>query len=132
MEKPIIVAKFGGSVLMNEENVKKVADMIKSEVEKGSRLVIVVSALKGYTDELLDLAKKVAPDTSLSYLDEILAMGEKTSARIMSAALASRGLDSYFIDTESPYWPIITDDKHGDADPLLDETLKSIEEKLIP
>jgi len=129
---PIIVVKFGGSVLMNEENVKKAADMIKSEVEKGSRLVIVVSALKGYTDELLDLAKKVAPDASLSYLDEILAMGEKTSARIMSAALTSRGLDSYVIDTESSYWPIITDDKHGDADPLLDETLRTIEEKLIP
>ena len=132
MEMPIIVVKFGGSVLMNEENVKKAADMIKSEVEKGSRLVIVVSALKGYTDELLDLAKKVAPDASLSYLDEILAMGEKTSARIMSAALTSRGLDSYVIDTESSYWPIITDDKHGDADPLLDETLRTIEEKLIP
>jgi len=132
LEMPIIVVKFGGSVLMNEENVKKAADMIKSEVEKGSRLVIVVSALKGYTDELLDLAKKVAPDASLSYLDEILAMGEKTSARIMSAALTSRGLDSYVIDTESSYWPIITDDKHGDADPLLDETLKAVEEKLIP
>jgi len=132
LEMPIIVVKFGGSVLMNEENVKKAADMIKSEVEKGSRLVIVVSALKGYTDELLDLAKKVAPDASLSYLDEILAMGEKTSARIMSAALTSRGLDSYVIDTESSYWPIITDDKHGDADPLLNETLRAIEEKLIP
>ncbi len=132
MEKPIIVVKFGGSVLMNEENLKKATDMIKSEVEKGSRLVLVVSALKGQTDELLNLANKVAPDVSLSYLDEILAMGEKTSARIMSAALASKGLNPYLIDTESPHWPIITDDKHGDANPLLDETSRAIEEKLIP
>ncbi|MEM3069121.1 MAG: ACT domain-containing protein [Nitrososphaerales archaeon] len=132
MERPIIVVKFGGSVLMNEENLKKAADMIKSEVEKGSRLVLVVSALKGQTDELLNLANKVAPDVSLSYLDEILAMGEKTSARIMSAALASKGLNPYLIDTESPHWPIITDDKHGDANPLLDETSRAIEEKLIP
>ncbi|MGB9660177.1 MAG: aspartate kinase [Nitrososphaerales archaeon] len=132
MEKPIIVVKFGGSVLMNEENLKKAADMIKSEVEKGSRLVLVVSALKGQTDELLNLTNKVAPDVSLSYLDEILAMGEKTSARIMSAALASKGLNPYLIDTESPHWPIITDDKHGDANPLLDETSRAIEEKLIP
>jgi aspartate kinase len=132
LEKPIIVVKFGGSVLMNEENLKKAADMIKSEVEKGSRLVLVVSALKGQTDELLNLTNKVAPDVSLSYLDEILAMGEKTSARIMSAALASKGLNPYLIDTESPHWPIITDDKHGDANPLLDETSRAIEEKLIP
>ncbi|MEM3437605.1 MAG: aspartate kinase [Nitrososphaerales archaeon] len=132
MEKPIIIVKFGGSVLTNEESLKKAANMIKSEVEKGSRLVIVVSALKGQTDELLNLAKKVAPDVSASYLDEILAMGEKTSARIMSAALNSRGLNSYPIDTESPYWPIITDDNYGDANPLLDETLKAVEEKLIP
>jgi len=117
---------------MNEENLKKAADMIKSEVEKGSRLVLVVSALKGQTDELLNLTNKVAPDVSLSYLDEILAMGEKTSARIMSAALASKGLNPYLIDTESPHWPIITDDKHGDANPLLDETSRAIEEKLIP
>ncbi len=132
MERPIIVVKFGGSVLMNEENLKKAADMIKSEVEKVSRLVLVVSALKGQTDELLNLTNKVAPDVSLSYLDEILAMGEKTSARIMSAALASKGLNPYLIDTESPHWPIITDDKHGDANPLLDETSRAIEEKLIP
>lgn len=132
MDKPIIVVKFGGSVLMNEENVKKAADMIKSEVEKGSRLVVVVSALKGQTDELLNLAKKVAPNVSASDLDEILAMGERTSARILSAALASRGLNPYLIDTESPHWPIITDDKHGDADPLLDETLRATKERLIP
>ena len=132
MDKPIIVVKFGGSVLMNEENVKKAADMIKSEVERGSRLVVVVSALKGQTDELLNLAKKVAPNVSASDLDEILAMGERTSARILSAALASRGLNPYLIDTESPHWPIITDDKHGDADPLLDETLRATKERLIP
>jgi aspartate kinase len=132
LDKPIIVVKFGGSVLMNEENVKKAADMIKSEVEKGSRLVVVVSALKGQTDELLNLAKKVAPNVSASDLDEILAMGERTSARILSAALASRGLNPYLIDTESPHWPIITDDKHGDADPLLDETLRATKERLIP
>jgi len=132
LDKPIIVVKFGGSVLMNEENVKKAADMIKSEVERGSRLVVVVSALKGQTDELLNLAKKVAPNVSASDLDEILAMGERTSARILSAALASRGLNPYLIDTESPHWPIITDDKHGDADPLLDETLRATKERLIP
>ncbi|NWG09482.1 MAG: hypothetical protein HXX80_04130 [Nitrososphaerales archaeon] len=132
LEKPIIVVKFGGSILMDEVNVKKAADMVKSEVERGLRLVIVVSALKGYTDELLNLAKKVAPDASASYLDEVLAMGEKTSSRIMSASLASRGLDSYVLDTESPYWPIITDDRHGDADPLLDETMKAVDENLVP
>lgn len=132
MENQIIVVKFGGSVLMDEESVKKAADMIKSEVEKGSRLVIVVSALKGHTDELLNLAKKVAPDASAPYIDEILAMGEKTSARIMSAALASKALNPYVIDTESSHWPIITNDKHGDADPLLNDTLKAVEENLIP
>ncbi|MCP8318394.1 MAG: aspartate kinase [Candidatus Methylarchaceae archaeon HK01B] len=132
MEKPIIVVKFGGSVLLDEEGVKKAANMIKAEVEKGSRMIIIVSALKGQTDELLNLAKRIAPDISAPCLDEILAMGEKTSARIMSAALTSRGLDSCVLDTESPYWSIITDDKYGNADPLIDETAKAVYEKLIP
>ncbi|MCP8323020.1 MAG: aspartate kinase [Candidatus Methylarchaceae archaeon HK02M2] len=131
MKKPIIVVKFGGSVLMNEKSVKKAADMIKSEVEKGSRIVVIVSALKGQTDELLNLVKKIAPNLSASDLDEILAMGEKTSARIMSAALTSRGLDSCVIDTESPNWPIITDDKYGNADPSFDETKKAVDKNLL-
>jgi len=117
---------------MNEDSVKKAADMIKAEVEKGSKIIIIISALKGQTDELLNLANKIAPNLSASYLDEILAMGEKTSARIMSAALASRGLNSCVVDTESPYWFVITDDKHGNANPLFDETSKAVNEKLIP
>ncbi|MEM3383601.1 MAG: ACT domain-containing protein [Nitrososphaerales archaeon] len=132
MEKPIIIVKFGGSVLTNEESLKKATAMIKSEVEKGSRLVVVVSALKGQTDELLNLTKKIAPDVPTPHLDEILAMGEKISARIMSASLASKGLNSCLVDTESPYWPIITDENYGDANPLFDETLKATKEKLLP
>lgn len=132
MKGPITVAKFGGSVLMDEGSVGKAADMIKAEVGRGSRLVIVVSALKGFTDHLLSLTTTVSPGLSGAHLDDILAMGEKTSARIMSAALSSRGLKSCVVDTESPYWPIVTDDKHGDAEPLIAETKKAVEEKLLP
>ena len=103
----ILVVKFGGSVLGDRESLNKMADMLKKEVEKGLKFIIVVSALKGFTDYLIKTANKFSPNLPSSNLDEILAMGEKISARVVSASLLSKGLTPQVIDTESPYWPII-------------------------
>jgi len=48
--KPILVVKFGGSVLTEEKNAKRAAEMLKRAYERGFSLVVVVSAMKGVTD----------------------------------------------------------------------------------
>ena len=127
-----IVIKFGGSVLQDEKTIGEAADMVHEVYEKGLRPVVVVSALKGATDNLLNLAKKLNQETPDNILDQILSMGERTSARIFSAALVSRGLKPVIVDPEFENWPIITDDKHLDANPIYKETEKEVQKKILP
>ncbi|MDG7022692.1 MAG: aspartate kinase, partial [Nitrososphaerota archaeon] len=61
-----------------------------------------------------------------------LSSGEKTSARLVAAALASFGLESVVVDPDTPYWPVITDDRHLDANPLVEECRTRTERLIIP
>jgi len=119
--KNLIVVKFGGSVLSDEKNIERAAGWIKSLVDRGVGVLVVVSALRGVTDELLRTAQRLNPETPPQLLDEVLAMGERTSARLFAVALTRAGLDSVVVDPSSELWPVITDDKHLDATPLLEE-----------
>ena len=128
----ILVIKLGGSVLRDAPSIKKAASMIKGVVQQGHSPVIVVSALKGITDSLIDTVKKTNPNFSPQEMDEVLSMGERTSARIFAVALSAEGLKPAVIDPAAESWPIITDDSFTDANPLMDETRKRAQEKLLP
>lgn len=129
--KDIMVVKLGGSVLQDSKALEKAASWVK-DLLKDHGLVVVVSALKGMTDELLKTAKEVNPDIRPDMLDEILAMGERTSARLFTAALNRFGVDAVLVDPSNEYWPIITDDEHLDANPIYSETERRCKEKLLP
>lgn len=128
----ILVIKLGGSVLRDAPSIKKAAAMIRDVVHKGYSPAIVVSALKGMTDSLMDTAKKTNPNISPQDMDEVLSMGERTSARIFAAALSAEGLKTATIDPALDSWPIITDDNFADANPSIDETRKRVQEKILP
>nr|MDO8077258.1 aspartate kinase [Candidatus Freyarchaeota archaeon] len=128
-----IVVKFGGSCLSNSEDLKTAARMVAAETGKGRGVVVVVSALKGTTDQLLRLAQgSTEGNISSAELDEILSMGERIAARLMTTALNSAGVKSVVVDPYSEYWPIITDSHFGNANPLVQETKKAVNEKLAP
>jgi len=127
-----IVLKFGGSVLKNQETIGKAAGIVLNLHERGLNPVVVVSALFGATDNLLKLAKSINKDTPSDIMDQILSMGERTSARVFSAALASKGLNPIVVDPEFDNWPIITDDKHLDANPIYEITEKEVKNKILP
>jgi aspartate kinase len=127
-----IVIKFGGSVLKDEKTISKAADMVLEVFEKGIRPVVVVSAMKGTTDSLLNMTKKINPDTPSDIFDQILSMGERMSARIFSAALVSKRLNPVIVDPEFENWPIITDNNHLDANPIYKETEIAVREKILP
>lgn len=128
----IIVVKFGGSVLENEKAIAQAARIVRETHKRGLGIAVVVSAMKGVTDSLLALAKKVNPEITPSMLDEVLALGEKTSARLVSAALEGHGLKAVIVDTESSLWPIVTDDRHLDANPLMEESRRKVNESILP
>jgi aspartate kinase len=127
-----VVVKFGGSVLDNEKAIDQVASLIKETKAKGLGVVVVVSAMKGVTDQIMALSKKENPEIEPHLLDELLSSGEKTSARLVAAALASFGLQSVIVDPDTPYWPVITDERHLDANPLVEESRAKTKELILP
>jgi aspartate kinase len=131
--KARIVAKFGGSSLDTPEKIQRAATSVAEEIRKGNRVAVVVSAMGKMTDNLLNLAK-VASNGSISKreTDSILSMGERLSAKIFSASLRSLGVQTHVFDPSEENWPIISNDFYTNADPLLDESLQLIKEKIIP
>ncbi|MDW8084045.1 MAG: ACT domain-containing protein [Candidatus Caldarchaeum sp.] len=115
-----IVVKLGGSVLSDEPSIEKAAEWVKQQREKGHKIAVVVSALKGVTDDLLRSAQRINPDAPPELLDELLAMGERTSARLFTIALRKKGVEAVVVDPDSEEWPVITDDRHLDATPILE------------
>ncbi|MDA4133244.1 MAG: aspartate kinase, partial [Thaumarchaeota archaeon] len=75
------MVKFGGSVLEDEKAITQAAGLVKETIERGLGVVVVVSAMKGVTDQLVALSKKVNPNMDPALADELLSSGERTSAR---------------------------------------------------
>jgi aspartate kinase len=130
--KEIIVVKFGGSVLEDDGSIEQAAELVRDTTERGLGVVVVVSALKGVTDQLIALSKKVDPSMEASRMDELLSSGEKTSARLMAGALAGHGIRSVVVDPDSPYWPVVTDGRHLDANPIMELSRARAQEALVP
>ncbi|MEM1994127.1 MAG: ACT domain-containing protein [Nitrososphaerales archaeon] len=128
----VIVFKFGGSILDSSEHIEKAAQRVKAIYSKGFGVIVVVSALRGVTDSLISTARKANPHITPEMLDEVASMGERTSARLFASALQGVGLDAVVVDPDSPYWPILTDSNHLDANPLYEETKHLVEERLKP
>ena len=127
-----IIVKFGGSVLEDEKAVAQAAALVRDTIERGIGVVVVVSALKGVTDQLVALSKKLNPEMDPALADELLSSGERTSARLMAGALSGHGISSVVVDPDSPYWPVVTDARHLDANPLIEASRGRAQERLLP
>jgi aspartate kinase len=107
-----VVAKFGGTSLGSGDRVNRAADSVAAAVEAGHEVAVVASAMGSTTDFLLDAITFEADEGDEA---EIVSMGERTSVRMLKAALAARGVDAEFIEPGSDEWPVITD-AHGEID----------------
>jgi len=124
-----VVVKFGGGELTDGKAYKEAARMVKESGFK--EIVVVVSAMKGTTDTLVKCVSDIGNIEDSDYAD-IVAMGERTSARIFSSALKSLGVKSTYLDPQQDEWPIITDSNYKDATPNLDETRRKVRKYLEP
>ena len=92
---------------------------------------MVVSAVGRTTDELLELTNHGAGIVETDR-DDILAMGERTSARIFAASLKSRGIQARYFDPSDRDWPIITDRDFSNANPLRTASIRRIRKYVKP
>ena len=128
-----IVVKFGGSSLADKDHIAQAARLVSKETAKGTRLVVVVSAIGSMTDQLIGLVNHDSvrvPDKT--DLDDVLAMGERTSVRIFATALKAEGLETRYFDPTDTDWPIITDDDFSNANPILELCLQKAREHIVP
>ena len=109
----LIVQKYGGTSVGTPERIGKVARRILETQRKGCRVVAVVSAMAGVTDQLIKLAKAVSPQPTERELDLLLATGENAAAAL--TAMAVNALGGTAISLTGAQAGILTDHQHSMA-----------------
>ena len=93
----VVVQKFGGSSVATVEHIRNVASIIAKERAAGNKIVVVVSAMAGITDELEKTVKQLASPnntTDSTECDVVVSSGEQVSSALLYIALQSLGYKS--------------------------------------
>lgn len=88
----LIVKKFGGTSVADKERIFNVANRCIEEYRKGNDLVVVLSAMGKYTDELIDMAKDINEKPPKREMDMLFTIGEQMSVALMSMAMNKLGV----------------------------------------
>jgi aspartate kinase len=107
------VLKFGGTSVGTTERIQLVAKIIKKECSLGNKIIAVVSAMSGKTNELISLSEKISDEFNKRELDVLLSSGEQVTCALLSGALTK-------LDIKAKSWlnwqiPIITEGEHANA-----------------
>ncbi|MEG3153720.1 aspartate kinase [Sphingomonas sp. RB1R13] len=91
---PRIVMKFGGTSMAGIERIRHVADRVRREVANGNQVAVVVSAMAGETDRLVQLCKEAAPLYDPREYDVVVASGEQVTAGLLAMTLQGMKLNA--------------------------------------
>jgi aspartate kinase len=108
-----LVMKFGGTSVADVDRIRNVAAHVKREVEAGSEVAVVVSAMAGKTNELVAWCREAGSHFDNPEYDAVVASGELVTAGLLALVLKDMGLRA----RSWAGWqiPLITDDTHGSA-----------------
>jgi aspartate kinase len=109
----LIVQKYGGTSVGNTDRIKGVAARVAEYRCKGDKVVVVVSAMSGVTDNLIKLAKDLMPLPNEREMDVLLATGEQTTIALTAIALHALGLPA--VSLTGAQAGIVTDGVHTKA-----------------
>ncbi|MFH0024612.1 aspartate kinase, partial [Pseudomonas fluorescens] len=111
----LIVQKFGGTSVGTVERIEQVADKVKKFRDAGDDLVVVLSAMSGETNRLIDLAKQISGETQPvpRELDVIVSTGEQVTIALLAMALIKRGVPA--VSYTGNQVRILTDSAHNKA-----------------
>lgn len=123
----LLVQKFGGTSLGSVARIETVADIIQKTIDNSNQVVIVVSAMAGETDRLLNLASQITHDASPRELDVLLSTGEQVSIALLALALLKRNIKAKSYTGGQVY--ILTNSNHTDAN-IIDINLDNIKQDL--
>ena len=105
--------KFGGTSVANIERIKNVADIIKNKKKDNSKLVVVVSAMAGVTNDLVQKSKSISKNFSNEEYDVLLSSGEQVTSALLSACLLEKNIQARSMLA----WqiPIVTEGQHKNS-----------------
>src|SRR5512139_2473215 len=87
----LIVQKYGGTSVGTLDRIRAVAQRVARTHAAGHGVVVVVSAMAGETNRLIDLAKSLSPSPPTRELDALVSTGEQVSAALTAMALQDLG-----------------------------------------
>ena len=107
------VLKFGGTSVGTIERIQHVAKIVKKEHIAGNQLIIIVSAMSGKTNELIEHSRNISNNFDKRELDVLLSSGEQVTCALLAGALIGLGI-------KSKSWlnwqiPILTEGEHSNA-----------------
>tara|TARA_A100001011_G_scaffold117802_1_gene124323 strand:- start:258 stop:1460 length:1203 start_codon:yes stop_codon:yes gene_type:complete len=105
--------KFGGTSVANIDRIKNVADIIKSKKKNSVKLVVVVSAMAGVTNDLVEKSKAISKNFSDEEYDVLLSTGEQVTAAFLAASLKDKDIQARSMLA----WqiPIVTEGQHKNS-----------------
>jgi aspartate kinase len=108
-----LVQKFGGTSVADLERIRNVAARVKAEVDRGNDVAVIVSAMAGVTNQLVDLVSQASALHDTREYDAVVSSGEQVTAGLLALCLQELGVPA----RSWLGWqiPIHTDDVHGKA-----------------
>ena len=107
------VLKFGGTSVGTIERIQHVAKIIKKEYDAGNKIITVVSAMAGQTNDLIKLSQSISKDFNKRELDVLLSTGEQVTCALLAGALSE-------LNVKAQSWlnwqiPILTEGEHTNS-----------------
>jgi len=90
----LIVQKYGGTSVASTDKIRDVAKRVLEYYKQGNQMVVVLSAMAGQTDRLIELAHEMTDDPDPRELDVLLATGEQASVALFAMAVKSMGYEA--------------------------------------
>ena len=108
-----IVMKFGGTSMAGIERIRNVANRVKREWDAGNDVAVVVSAMSGETDRLVNFCREASPLYDPREYDVVVASGEQVTSGLLAIVLQAMGVPA----RSWLGWqlPIRTSDAHASA-----------------
>ena len=108
-----IVQKFGGTSVADLDRIRAVAQRVKAEVDAGNEVAVVVSAMSGTTNQLVEWSREIGPVHDAREYDVVVSTGEQVTVGLVAIALQNIGIDA----RSWLGWQIAlhTNDVHGSA-----------------
>ncbi len=109
----LIVQKFGGTSVANLERIQHVAARVAKTYDQGNNVVVILSAMAGITDSLINMAGEITEEPDKRELDVLLATGEQTTSALLAITLKSMNYSAQSLLGHQV--EVLTDHCHGNA-----------------